>query len=53
MTQNEPNGLRKYMKPSDRAKLGNLPTTHANCLNLIGVARPGKTAKDRAKRGGV
>jgi hypothetical protein len=29
-------------------KLGDLPTTHANCIEHTGVARPGKTARDKA-----
>jgi hypothetical protein len=41
--------LKQYMSASDRNKLGDLPTTHRNCLELCGVARPGKTARDRAK----
>ena len=24
-----------------------LPRTHENCIRVLGVARPGKTAKDR------
>lgn len=42
-------GLKKYMSAQQRAKLGNLPTTHQNCIDATGVARPGKTARDRAK----
>lgn len=26
-----------------------LPRTHENCIRITGVARPGKTAKDRQK----
>lgn len=42
-------GLRKYMTARQRDMLGNLPTSHENCLKLFKVARPGKTARDRAK----
>ena len=52
--------LKEYMKPSTRQALGNLPTTHQNCIAATevrnekgkiivpGIARPGKTARDRA-----
>ena len=43
--------LKEYMTADQRRKLGNLPTTHSNCLKYCGVARPGKTARDKAKRG--
>lgn len=33
------------------AKAPRVPRTHANCLERTGVARPGKTAKDRWLRG--
>jgi hypothetical protein len=26
-----------------------LPRTHENCIRILGVARPGKTAKDRQR----
>lgn len=42
--------LKDFMSNSDRAKLGDQPTTHENCIEATGKARPGKTAKDRAKR---
>ena len=43
---------RKYfMSKADQAKMGNLPRTHANCMEKTGKFRPGKTAKDRAMRG--
>jgi hypothetical protein len=42
--------LKEFMTPVQRAQLGNLPTTHANCIDKCGVARPGKTARERAKR---
>lgn len=41
--------LKKYMAKQQRENLGNLPTTHKNCINKCGVARPGKTARDKAK----
>jgi hypothetical protein len=41
------------MRAEHRASLGNLPTTHENCIEKCNVARPGKTARDRANgRGG-
>jgi hypothetical protein len=42
--------LKKYMKPQQKAALGDLPTTHQNCFERTGVSRPGKTARDRAKK---
>ena len=45
-----------YVDKSDRAKIGHkemtIPRTHANCTEVYGVARPGKTAVDK-KRGHV
>lgn len=43
--------LKEAMNSDQRAKLGNLPTTHRNCLDKCGVARPGKTRRDKIKRG--
>lgn len=43
--------LKQYMSKQQRDSLGNLPTTHQNCLDKTGVARPGKTARDKAKKG--
>lgn len=40
-----------YMSASQKAAMGNLPRTHENCKNKTGVARPGKTAQDKARRG--
>jgi hypothetical protein len=41
--------LKNFMKPSVRAALGDQPTTHRNCMDVTGgIARPGKTARDRA-----
>ena len=45
--------LKDYMKSNDRMALGSLPTTHLNCIEKTGVARPGKTARDRAKKPNV
>ena len=48
---NQPEGLtlKEAMKPAQRASIGGLPTTHKNCIAKTGVARPGKTARDRYK----
>lgn len=43
--------LKDFMTKRQRDSLGNLTTTHANCIEKTGVARPGKTARDRAKQG--
>ena len=42
--------LKEYVSEANRDKLGKLPTLHSTCIRLCGVARPGKTARDRAKR---
>lgn len=48
---------KEFMSAAQTRALGNAPRTHANCLRLLKeaklfpVARPGKTAKDKAKRG--
>ncbi len=42
--------LKDYMTTAQRTELGRSPTRHSICLKLFGVARPGKTARDRAKR---
>lgn len=43
--------LKDYMPEAVRSALGDLPTWHSNCMEAAnGVARPGKTAKDRARR---
>lgn len=39
-----------FMTAAQAAKLGDLPRTHQNCLEKTGVARPGKTAQQRARR---
>ena len=41
--------LKQYMSAKDRAEMGQLPTWHSNCIAKTGVARPGKTARDRAR----
>ena len=47
MSQNK--SLKNFMKASVRAALGDQPTTHRNCMDVTdGIARPGKTARDRA-----
>ena len=40
---------KEYMTETQKFAMGNLPRTHQNCIEKTGVARPGKTAKDRAK----
>ncbi len=40
-----------YMTSLQKDKMGKLPRTHQNCIEQTGVARPGKTAKDRALKG--
>lgn len=46
---NKDSVLKKHMSSKQRSALGNLPTTHENCIAKCGVARPGKTARERAK----
>ena len=41
--------LKDYMTEKQRKQLGKQPTWHMNCIAACGVARPGKTARDRAK----
>jgi len=41
--------LKDYMTPAQREKLKDLPTWHSICAEKTGAARPGKTARDRAK----
>ena len=41
--------LKDFMSSKDRNAMGNLPTTHQNMIEKTGVARAGKTARDRAK----
>ncbi len=41
----------EYMSIAQKQKMGIQPRTHQICLSLVGVARPGKTAKDKARKG--
>lgn len=40
-----------FMTSDQKAKLGNLPRTHQNCLEKTGVKRPGKTKQDKSRKG--
>lgn len=40
-----------FMSEEQKRAMGKLPRTHHNCIEKTGVARPGKTAQDRARRG--
>lgn len=40
----------EFMSAKQKAQMGDLPRTHQNCVEMTGVARPGKTAKDRYMR---
>jgi len=42
--------LKRFMSVNQLAKLGNLPTYHSYCFEKTGVSRPGKTARDKAKK---
>ena len=35
-----------FMTQAQKKAMGNLPRTHANCMEKTGKFRPGKTAKD-------
>lgn len=39
-----------FMVFKDRQAMGDLPRTHENCREKTGVARPGKTGQDNARR---
>ena len=41
----------EFMTETQKRKMGIVPRTHEACLRLVGVARPGKTAKDRSNKG--
>lgn len=41
---------RDFMSNQDKELLGNKKRTHSTCHRVLGVARPGKTAKDRWNR---
>lgn len=43
---------RDFMKPEHKKAMQGLKRTHSNCIAKTGVARPGKTAHERAKRAG-
>ena len=51
MSKKKSLSLREAMSGRQQSQLGNLPTTHRNCIELCGVARPGKTKRDRMKKG--
>ena len=40
-----------FMTDAHKKAMGDTPRTHADCLRLTGVRRPGKTAKDRWQNG--
>lgn len=42
---------KEFMSETQTKAMGNQPRTHQNCVAATGVARPGKTAHDRYKRG--
>jgi len=42
--------LRDCMTEKQKRQLGKLPTSHRNCIERCGVARPGKTKRDKMKR---
>lgn len=51
MTKHHTSALKENMTHEQRSKLGMLPTYHVNCIEHCGVARPGKTRRDKRKRG--
>jgi hypothetical protein len=51
MSTNKESTLKQFMTNEQRKKLGEWPTTHRNCIDLFGVARPGKTKRDRHNKG--
>ncbi len=40
-----------YMTSHQKDQMGKLPRTHQNCIEKTGVARPGKTRQDAARKG--
>lgn len=44
------NERKDYMTAAQKQAMGKLPRTHKNCVERTGVARPGKTAKDKDGR---
>lgn len=51
MAKNNVGKRADYMTGTQKAAMGNLPRTHQNCMEKTGVARPGKTAQDKARSG--
>lgn len=43
---------KEYMTAEQKRKMGNMPRTHEICERLTGVKRPGKSAKDKDRKGG-
>ena len=43
---------KEFMTATHKKAMSGIPRTHQNCLEKTGVARPGKTAHERAKRAG-
>jgi hypothetical protein len=43
------NTLKEHMSKSHAIAMSGLATTHLNCIEKTGVARPGKTARDKAR----
>lgn len=41
---------RDFLSAKQASQIGELPLRHSYALKYTGVARPGKTAKERAKR---
>ena len=39
-----------FMTEEQKRAMGKFPRSHANCIEKTGVARPGKTKQDRARR---
>ncbi len=42
---------KQFMTETEKQKLGIIQRTHEGCIRLVGVASPGKTAKDKARKG--
>jgi hypothetical protein len=43
----------KFMTEKQRAAMGQQPRRHDLCREATGVARPGKTRQDKARRAGA
>ncbi len=52
MSNKNRSSLRDFMSDKQRKKMLGLPTYHTICLRQTGVARPGKTARDKKKKPG-